>query len=89
MKTIKIRFTADFKYAGVRFLVMEAALKHQITGYIRKRAHHTYSVIATGRPEDIKAFSDFLKGGFLGSEIESYEVIPLNFQEHQTFEIQK
>ena len=89
MKTVKIRFTADFKYAGVRFLVMEQAMQHQITGYIRKRTHHTYSVTATGHPNDLKAFSDFLKAGFLGSEIKSFEEIPINLRLHKTFEIQK
>jgi len=77
MSILEIKISGRFSRVGISFLVMQAAYKYNIHGFIHKENPDSFKIVAQSTNEGLDNFTDYIKSGYIGSRIKSIEITSL------------
>lgn len=84
---LNLTLSGKVKHIGFRFMTMQAAYKHGVTGYVRNKSNGSIYIEVEGEDENLQSFLDWCKTGPVGAEITEIDTVEAEMKDFKSFDI--
>ncbi len=84
---LNLTLSGKVKHIGFRFMAMQAAYKHGVTGYVRNKSNGSIYIEVEGDDENLQNFLEWCKTGPVGAEVTEIDTVEAEMKDFKSFDI--